>query len=257
MSSSEEKNNATAPDERVDAPSDESTGDKRDASDDVSDEAASPKRRRTTTEDANDEEEEVQDANDEEEDANDDEEEEAQEEVQEEAQGEDLCQQMGLLDGSRLEVEWQLVNDDDSMTTRWWGCKLLPHDGRVEDGVAVRVLEYDALEPHYPEPSREDVLFLSSEILISPESQAEFKYRVKDVVVGLTNDQTREFVTNILMQAFNRQQASFPQMDRATQGALAESFCRKKEALLDALAAHNNGPIITADRIREIMRRQN
>jgi hypothetical protein len=187
----------------------------------------------------------------------------------------DLCDQLGLKAGDRLEVEWQLVldgeEDDDSVTnsgddddeeeeekegkttTKWWGCSLLPHDGRYDDGVAVRTLEYDPSLPHYPEKTREDVIFLSHEIIINPSTQAEFRFRPEDVIQFNCEEETREAINGILMETLNKHSAKWAQLDRAQQGAIAAVIAQKKELLVEAIMSHSKSPIINADDMKEIL----
>jgi hypothetical protein len=182
----------------------------------------------------------------------------------------DLCDQLGLKAGDRLEVEWQLLMDPDSeedeasattneeeeeekTTTKWWGCSLLPHDGRYEDGVAVRTLEYDPSLPHYPDKTQEDVVFLSHEIVINPVSQAEFRFRPEGVVQFSNEEEAREAINGILMETLNKHSAKWATLDRAQQGVIAAGVAKKKELLVEAIMSHSKSPIINADDMKEIL----
>jgi hypothetical protein len=182
----------------------------------------------------------------------------------------DLCDHLGLKAGDRLEVEWELLMDPDGeedeasattneeeeeekTTTTWWGCSLLPHDGRYEDGVAVRTLEYDPLLPHYPEKTREDVVFLSHEIVINPVSQAEFRFRPEGGIQFNSEEGAREAINGILMETLNKHSAKWELLDRAQQGVIAAGIAKKKELLIEAIMSHSKSPIINADDMKEIL----
>jgi hypothetical protein len=57
----------------------------------------------------------------------------------------DLAEVFGFKQGDSLEVQWD-VEMEGEKSTKWWGATLDPFDGRTEDGVAVRVLHYDAFQ---------------------------------------------------------------------------------------------------------------
>lgn len=92
----------------------------------------------------------------------------------------DICKISNLKDGDRIEVHWDVQDDGSKTMTRWWGAKLLPHDGRVhvledEDSltnvkesvtVPLRVLLYDSYkEGGYPEKTKVDVAFVSDRLV--------------------------------------------------------------------------------------------
>lgn len=185
---------------------------------------------------------------------NDDEEEEPTETV-------DLAVQLGFKNGDRLQVEWELVdpdaednNGEEQMTTRWWGCTLLPHDGRTEDTVAIRTLDYDPYpQGGFPERSQEDVIFLSHEILISPETHAEFRYRPEGVIQFNNEEETRGAINEILMDAMKKHAGTWNTLTPAQQASIAEGIAQKKEQLVEAIMSHDKSPIIGPDDMQEIL----
>ena len=172
----------------------------------------------------------------------------------------DVCLKIGLKGGERLEVEWQLEepspeeNGEPKTVNKWWGCKLLPHDGRTVDGVAVRVLDYDPYpEGGFMERSLEEVIFLSHDICISPESHAEFRFRPEGVVQFSNEEETREAINGILMSTLDKHAGMWKSLDRAQQARIADGIAQKKEQLVEAIMTHSKSSVIGGDDMKEIL----
>ena len=173
----------------------------------------------------------------------------------------DICLQLGLKDGERLEVEWQLEEPASEanggrpkLVNKWWGCKLMPHDGKTEDGVAVRQLEYDPYpEGGFPESSLEEVIFLSHEIIMAPDSQAEFKFRPEGVIQFNNEEETREAINGILMTTLDKHSGAWKQLDRAQQARIADGIAQKKELLVEAIMNHSKSAVIGGEDMKEIL----
>ena len=173
----------------------------------------------------------------------------------------DICTQLGLQDGDRLEVEWQLEEPASeangnkvTMINKWWGCKLLPHDGTTEEGVAVRQLEYDPYpEGGFPESSVEAAIFLSHEIVISPESHAEFRFRPEGLVQFNNEEETREAINGILMSTLEKHSGTWKQLDRAAQARIADGIAQKKEQLVEAIMNHSKSAVIGGEDMKAIL----
>ena len=102
----------------------------------------------------------------------------------------DVAKDMKLIPGSRIEVQWEVhFDDDENVTTRWWGGTLLSHDGRMhtfddERGdqvtVPIRVIDYDPYEEGgFPDRSLEDVCFLTDHTLHCMESDSSSYWRLE------------------------------------------------------------------------------
>ena len=188
-------------------------------------------------------------------------EEETKENEEEEAPTEvvDLAVQLGIKDGDRLEVEWEIVETDENgrenMVTRWWGCQLQPWDGKVEDSVAVRILKYDAYpQGGFPEPTGEPVIFLSHEIIVSADgSLAEFRFRLEGVVQFNNEEETREAVNTILMDAMKKHSGTWSALTPAQQRNIADGIAQKKEQLIEAIQNYDKSPVIGAEDMKEIL----
>lgn len=154
----------------------------------------------------------------------------------------DLAQTMGLTTGDRLEVRWEIEMNDDTIT-RWWGASLLEHDGKTEEGVAVRVLEYDPFpDGGFPESSKEEVIFMRHDLLINYSSQEEAHYRLlsddNSEVVWVRNDDIEDLVNTILTKAMQKTASNFSALPRSQQALLAEKIAEKKEKLVQLLKDH-------------------
>ena len=173
----------------------------------------------------------------------------------------DVCLKLGLKGGERLEVEWQLEEPASEanggrpkLVNKWWGCKLMPHDGKTEDGVAVRQLEYDPYpEGGFPESSVEEVIFLSHEIIMAPDTQAEFKFRPEGVIQFNNEEETREAINGILMTTLDKHSGAWKQLDRAQQARIADGIAQKKELLVEAIMNHSKSAVIGGEDMKEIL----
>ena len=179
----------------------------------------------------------------------------------------DLARSMELNAGDRLEVQWEVdINDDqdqdkvdeddvrptsDEGTTtmephvHWWGATLLEHDGRTDDQVAIRTLLYDPYpEGGFPEASREDVIFMGPNVLLSYPSQDELNYRIltadgSEVSYIISNDQDiEELVDTILSNALQNTSSTFQLLERSQQIKVAEKIATKKEKLIELIKEH-------------------
>lgn len=173
----------------------------------------------------------------------------------------DVCLKLGLKGGERLEVEWQLEEPASEanggrpkLVNKWWGCKLMPHDGKTEDSVAVRQLEYDPYpEGGFPESSVEEVIFLSHEIIMAPDTQAEFKFRPEGVIQFNNEEETREAINGILMTTLDKHSGAWKQLDRAQQARIADGIAQKKELLVEAIMNHSKSAVIGGEDMKEIL----
>lgn len=163
----------------------------------------------------------------------------------------DLAVTLGFKDGDRLEVEWEIENDNGETTVHWWGATLLEHDGRTEDSVAIRQLKYD---PHQSfESSVEDVIFLGSNLLVSPDSQNQLTFRREgeEEVQWYNEGDLNESLNKILMTAMSKNSEAWKTLSPARQAMIAEKIASKKEKLIEALRGHNG--IITSETIQDVM----
>jgi hypothetical protein len=189
------------------------------------------------------------------------------------AEGEvlDLANTLGFKPGDRFEVEWEVSTEDESdesggdaattavageeeeqetFTTRWWGATLLEHDGRTEDSVAVRVLDYDPYpEGGFLERSREEVIFLGRDELIDPNTHAQMHYRLEGDVetVWLGREGVEEVVNATLANAMQKNSKSWNGLSRAQQASIADIIAKKKEKLLELLLSQANGVVTTTE----------
>jgi hypothetical protein len=154
----------------------------------------------------------------------------------------DLARTMGLEAGDRLEVQWEIEMNGET-ATRWWGATLLEHDGRTEDGVAIRILDYDPFpEGGFPESSKEEVIFMGRDVLINYASQEESSYRLltddNSEVVWVGNEGIEDLVDTILTSAMQKTASNFNALPRAQQALFAEKVAEKKEKLVQLLKNH-------------------
>jgi hypothetical protein len=184
----------------------------------------------------------------------------------------DLATTLGLKVGDRFEVEWEITQDDseesgddaaaaadtnadtkeETVTTRWWGATLLEHNGRTEDSVAVRVLDYDPYpEGGFPEHSPEEVIFLGRDILIDPNTHEEMHYRREgdddSSAVYLGREGVEEVVNESLANAMQKNSKSWNGLSRAQQASIADIIAQKKEKLLELLLSQPNGVVTTSE----------
>jgi len=106
-------------------------------------------------------------------------------------QAEDIATLLALDPGRRLEIKWDLVNDDTGESApRWWGCTLGnlagthtlvddEEDGSEEGLEVCNLYEitYDPFLPDFPEQSTQKVCFLSTHMIYCPEEDATFCWR--------------------------------------------------------------------------------
>jgi hypothetical protein len=165
----------------------------------------------------------------------------------------DLAEIFGYKQGDRLEVLWEVTMDGD-VSNKWWGATLDPSDGRTEDGVAVRVLHYDSFPEAGFEECYDDVIFMGEDLLVSPDSQTQLKYRrsgTTEPIVWYNERDLGEQLNSILMGALSKHSESWKSLPPAEQAAIAEKIAKKKEKLLEALKAHKT--IITSASVKEIL----
>jgi hypothetical protein len=189
---------------------------------------------------------------------------EEEEEVVVEGELLDLATTMGFKAGLRFEVQWEITQgesgddaagadaEEEKVETRWWGATLLEHDGRTEDSVAVRVLDYDPYpEGGFPERSREDVIFLGRDVLIDPNTHEEMQYRPlgddDSGAVWLGREGVEEVVNATLANAMQKNSKSWNGLSRAQQASIADIIAKKKEKLLELLLSQPNGVVTTTE----------
>ena len=122
---------------------------------------------------------------------------------------------------------------------------MLEHDGRTDDNVAIRTLLYDPYpEGGFPESSREDVIFMGPNVLLSYPSQDELTYRIlttdgTEVTYIISNDEdVEELVDTILSNALQNTSSTFQRLERSQQIKVAEKIATKKEKLIQLIKEH-------------------
>jgi len=195
----------------------------------------------------------------------------------------DLANTLGFKAGDRLEVQWHIhhSNDDDvdddegneqdedgdskqeSTTIVWWKATLLEHDGRTTDSVAIRSLLYDALpEMGFPEPSKEDVVFMGHDLLVSPHDETiQLKYKREGLteeenqVISFGNDEElEEQLNHVVMGALQKNQQAWKALPAAAQAAIAEKMQKMKEKLKHKLQSlGSQGQVITSETIHQLL----
>jgi hypothetical protein len=88
----------------------------------------------------------------------------------------DLALTLGYKEGDRIEVQWEIERLGETKV-HWWGATLLKHDGRTTDSVAIRTIEYDRKPELGFDSCKDDVIFLGDDLIVSPDSQTQLKYR--------------------------------------------------------------------------------
>eukprot|EP00586_Coscinodiscus_wailesii_P002365 CAMPEP_0172479224 /NCGR_PEP_ID=MMETSP1066-20121228/3683_1 /TAXON_ID=671091 /ORGANISM="Coscinodiscus wailesii, Strain CCMP2513" /LENGTH=300 /DNA_ID=CAMNT_0013239501 /DNA_START=272 /DNA_END=1174 /DNA_ORIENTATION=+ len=107
----------------------------------------------------------------------------------------DMCVAIGLKPNARIEVKWSIIMIRSNILereTRWWGAKLLPHDGRMRtlfevDGlgddpvtVPIRVLDYDPyVSGGFHERSTAEVVFLNDHLLYEMATDTYLSFRTE------------------------------------------------------------------------------
>lgn len=204
----------------------------------------------------------------------------------------DFAHTLSLRPGDRIEVQWfihmkddgdasDIDNDnntdndnktknenDDNTESRWWGATLLEHDGRTDEGVAIRTLEYDSYaEGGFPDISREDVIFIGEDTLVNyrpsdnEEEQEELDtlcFRVvrdqQDQAVHMSRDESTvmQVIDSALMGALEKNSKSWDKLPAAQKAIIAEQIASKKQKLLDLLINHDKA-VVTPTDMREIL----
>ena len=162
----------------------------------------------------------------------------------------DTANVLGLKAGDRIEVRWEISDDENG----WWGATLLEHDGRTtDDGVAIRVLDYDACEEWgYLERSLEDVVFGNEFFLINPETMDQLFYRKEgeEAVVGLDEEDLREELNGMLVGILEKHKTLWQGLDAAKQAQIGDLMANGKEAIISAVQnrfVREGKPIAAAD----------
>jgi hypothetical protein len=166
----------------------------------------------------------------------------------------DRAVELGLKEGDRIEVEWE-VGTDGNATNRWWGGTLLKHDGRTADDVAIRVIEYDPYpEGGFPEKSQEDVMFAAPYILLDPSTGEELHFRREGEEAAVTFNE--EDLDVMLMNVFQKHGPAFSKLSAAQQANTADIIAQGKERLLAAITSRwqaQPGKVITSEEVPEIL----
>ncbi|KAG7365050.1 hypothetical protein IV203_038253 [Nitzschia inconspicua] len=194
----------------------------------------------------------------------------------------DLATTLGYKDGDRLEVQWEIHNvnddkeeDDDedgtveqdlnstslSSKTVWWKATLLEHDGRTTDSVAIRTLLYDARpDLGFPEPSKEDVVFLGHDLLVSPHDDSiQLKYKrdglteAENQLLVCKDNQLDEQLNQIVMGTLQKNEKLWRAMPAAAQAAIAEKMRKMKEKMKEKLQALGPQVVITSETIQKLL----
>ena len=222
----------------------------------------------------------------------------------------DLAETLELKVGTQIEVQWEIHKTDDdennisnnnnnnelndtatgasssssSTSLHWWRATLLEHDGRTTDSVAIRTLLYEARpDLGFPEPSREDVVFLGKDVLATstnadaatwetdPDSVDTMPYRrvlptagtggpsadASDVVHFFDDDQLEEQLNGVLMGALTKNKRAWDSMPASRKAVIAETIRKKKDQLKEILKAEarQTGGVITPETIKDILAR--
>lgn len=183
------------------------------------------------------------------------------------AQPLDLAVTLGHQPGDRFEVQWEIENTENTdpdtgnnnIQVYWWPATLLEFDGRTTDSVAIRTLHYDP-NPNmgFPESSKEDVIFLGRDMLVSPDSTLELTYRKQgvseeDQILWYNEGGMSEQLNTILMGALDKNKAAWKNLTPAQQAVMAEKIHKKKEKLL-AILREQEG-LITSATIHEVLQK--
>jgi hypothetical protein len=151
--------------------------------------------------------------------------------------------------------------------------------------VAIRTLRYEARpDLGFPEPSREDVVFLGKDVLVTstnasaeawvedPSTVSTMPYRrvvavdatsgttttttAADEVFYYNEDQLEDQLNSLLMGAFQKNQRAWNAVPAAQQAIIAETIRKKKDELKEILRAEGgDNRVITPETIRDILAR--
>jgi hypothetical protein len=166
----------------------------------------------------------------------------------------DLAVTLGYKKGDRIQVQWE-IEKKGQIGVHWWGASLLEHDGRTTDQVAIRTIKYDA----YPElgfhSCTDDVIFLGDDLIVSPDSQTQLKYRREgeEEIFSYNEGDMDEQLNAILMGALDKNKNAWASLNPATQAIIAEKIALKKDKLMEVLRAHND--VITSATIKDILQK--
>lgn len=181
----------------------------------------------------------------------------------------DTAEKCGLKAGDRIEVQWQVGGDSDAeKETRWWGATLLAFDGRTEESVAIRTLDYDPYpEGGFPERSREDVIFLGRDALAKFTAEEDavclepLRFRREGDVeeegtVWVDSEERLEQIVNeTLMGALQKNAQAWGGLSSAQQALIADKIAQKKQRLIDLLSQRcQSHGVITPSDMQEILR---
>mmetsp|Transcript_40040 Transcript_40040/g.48800 ORF Transcript_40040/g.48800 Transcript_40040/m.48800 type:complete len:328 (+) Transcript_40040:181-1164(+) len=205
----------------------------------------------------------------------------------------DVCEAIGLKANTRIEVKWDLIMEESNALeteTRWWGAKLLPHDGRMHtlsevDGlgddtvtVPLRVLDYDPyVAGGFTERSTAEVAFLNNHLLFEIATETHLSFRAEgsdwevdenaeaddDTVISASSDGGKEeglrsMIEAILQSAFVASGCSnkMETLSAAQQCFMAEKIRVTKESLINKMMKRINeedAGVITADCVKQCM----
>lgn len=158
--------------------------------------------------------------------------------------------ELGYKAGDRFEVEWEVGE-----TTRHWGATLLEYEGRTKEGYAIHTLEYDAYpEGGFNEKSTEDVVFITSYLLLDPSNADTLKYRREgeDDVVDFDEDALNDMLAKVL----EKKGEQWKKLSPAQQAAVGGIIATGKERLLEAINRRweeKPGTVITSDEVPAIL----
>lgn len=201
----------------------------------------------------------------------------------------DLAETVGLKAGDEIEVQWEIhatdnrTDDDENgkqktdesnegadepnVSVHWWKATLMEYDGKTTDSVAVRSLLYEARpDLGFPEPSKEDVVFLGNDVLVTstdvdsgewernPDNVRQMPYRriQGQEVYSLNDDELDAQLNSMLMGAFQKNQAVWNAIPAAQKAVIAEQIQQKKEKLKKALQESKHR-VITSETIKDIL----
>ena len=165
----------------------------------------------------------------------------------------DLAVTLGFKAGDRLEVQWE-IEKKGKTEVHWWGATLLEYDGRTMEEVAIRHILYDAYPELGFETCQDDVVFLGDDLIVSPDSQTQLKFRREgeEEIFRFNEGDMHEQLNSILMGALDKNQNAWKTLNPAQQAIIAEKIAQKKDKLMGVLRAHND--VITSATIKDILK---
>ena len=167
----------------------------------------------------------------------------------------DLALTLGYKDGDRIEVQWE-VEKGGKAEVHWWGATLLKHDGRTTDSVAIRKVKYDAYPDLGYDSCEEDYIFLGEDLVVSPDSQTQLKYRregEEEQIFWYNEGDMDEQLNAILTGALDKNKNTWNSLNPAQQAIIAEKIAQKKDKLMEVLKNHND--VITSATIKDILQK--